>query len=75
MSVCPHAACNITVKCRARIWWAVCAMHGFNMKKNFIVYILKHTLNAVKCDKQIAGIENYTCVLTGDCNMISCKIF
>lgn len=38
---CSLAACNITVKCRARIWWAICAMHGFNMKKSFICLNIK----------------------------------
>jgi hypothetical protein len=72
VSVWPHAACNIKVKCTVRIWWAVSAVYDSNMKKNFICL---HIQICTECRVQIAGIEKYTGVWTVDCNMISCKIF
>lgn len=38
---CSLAACNIMVKCRASLWWAICAMHGSNMKSSFICLHIK----------------------------------
>lgn len=75
VSVCSLAACNITVKCWARMWWTICVMHGSILRKVSFVYILKCIQNVVKYKMQTVSIEKYTGLSTVDWNMVSCKMF